>query len=679
MRVTYNWLKDFVEIKTAPQALADKLTMAGLEVTSLEEKEGDVVFEIEVTANRPDWLSVIGIAREVAAITGVKRSQEHKVTRAQGHKNTRSQGFAIEIQDKKDCPLYIARIIKEVKVGPSPDWMKKRLELVGCRSVNNIVDTTNYILFTFGEPLHAFDLDKLSGGMIIVRRGKKEEKITTIDGEQKMLGPEILVIADKDKPAAIAGIMGGKDTEVKEATKNILLEAAVFNPVLIRRGRRSLGLASESAYRFERGIDPGVVEQASQVAAGLIEELAGGSCVLAKSLGAAQKKKRTLYLERKVVEKNLGVSISATAINKILKSLDFKAGIKAKDKLQVEIPLHRGDVNSDVDLIEEIARIYGYDKIPASIPKIRPYVSAYGVRELVCVVKNILTGLGLNEVITYSLIDRGLIKGLPLADDSTIIEILNPLSKEQEVLRPTVIPGLLKSVAFNLNQKEDYINLFEVAKVFRLASGQAKEELSLGIALCGTESFLAQQGLIKNEVGLLHLKGVFEALFARLGIQDYEFSRAAASGAILIYVHKEKIGWISALGGYDLDKFDIKNKIVYAAEVSLEKLFSYVDLKKKLQPLPKYPGIVRDISFILKEDIPVKDILDALKEKGGLLLRDIKIVDYYKGRQIPAGFRGLTVSCLYRSDERTLTESEINPAHTLICNVLAERFGAKIR
>ena len=274
MKVTYNWLKDFVEIKISPEKLAEKLTMAGLEVTALEKKGGDFVFEIEVTSNRPDWLSVIGIAREVAAITGkkMKSVQTKKLQPAERS----PQPLLVKIEDKNDCSLYIAKIIKGVKIGPSPQWLKERLELIGCRSINNIVDIANYVLFEYGQPLHAFDLDKLNGDLISVRRAKKDEKLVTIDGIERNLCPEILVIADLHAPVALAGIMGGKETEVSGATKNILLEAAVFNPVLVRRGRQKLGLQSDSAYRFERGVDSCGTQAASSRAAELIQKLCGG-------------------------------------------------------------------------------------------------------------------------------------------------------------------------------------------------------------------------------------------------------------------------------------------------------------------------------------------------------------------------------------------------------------------
>jgi phenylalanyl-tRNA synthetase beta chain len=670
MKFTYNWLKDFVEIKIAPQALAQKLTMTGLEVTSLEEHNGDFVFEIEVTSNRPDWLSVMGIAREVAAITREKLKNVSRIRYHVSRKNVRRatcdvRPFSIKIEDKKDCPLYTAKIIRDIKVGSSPDWLKKRLELLGCRSVNNIVDITNYILFEYGEPLHAFDLDKLNNDTIIVRRAKNNEKIVTLDGQERMLNCEILVIADKEKAVALAGVMGGKDTEVTQATKNILLEAAIFNPIIIRRARQGLGLQSESSYRFERGIDPEIAEKASWQAVKLIQELAAGKCILAKSSGITKTNKKSINLSISGVQKILDVQITPAKIKQTLASLDFKVKTKTKDKFTVEIPAHRADVNLEIDLIEEIARIFGYEFIPNTLPAARPQVSIGDTRGLVSLIKNTLVGLGLNEVITYSLINQDLLKGFGIGQEA--IEILNPLSQEQGVLRPALLPSLVACIAYNLNQKQEYINIFEIASAFL---NPPKEELRLGIGLCGVRSLLLEQGLIKDEVGLLHLKGIIEALFERLGIKNYAFNKAVEPQTISILVNQEKIGLIQRLQ---------RGVEVFMAELNLEKIFSYAQLKKEFAPLPKYPGITRDISFILKEGLSLKETLDTLQEKGRPYLCQIRIVDYYKGKQIPPGYRGLTVSCLYLSEERTLTEAEINPAHNLICRLLTEQFGAKIR
>jgi len=677
VKVTYNWLKDFIEIKISAKVLADRLTMAGLEVTSLEERDGDFVFEIEVTSNRPDWLSVMGIAREVAAITG----KGLKSPKSPGHQVTRSPGqpyFTIEIEDKKDCSLYTAKIIKDVKVCRSPDWLKKRLELVGCRSINNIVDVTNYVMFSWGEPLHAFDLDTLSPGRIIVRRAKKEEKLITIDGQARILSPDILTIADPEKAVAIAGLMGGKDTEVSDSTKNVLLEAAIFNPVIIRRVRQKLGLQSESAYRFERGVDSGIIERASWQAVKLIQETGNGICVFAKRQGQAQAKKKTTNFNTGLVSKILAVEIKPAKIKAILNNLGFKVTASAKNNLKIGIPSHRPDVSLEMDLIEEIARVFGYENIPNTSPAVTSQVLACEQREFASLIKTMLVGLGLNEAITYSMVDKDLIQSFGL-DSHNTIEILNPLSSEQEILRPALIPSLSRCVAYNLNQKQTYINIFEIAKIFTPSGSQPKEELTLGLALCGTRTSLTEQGLFKEEVGFLHLKGTVEVLLERLGIRGYNFKNQAEAKGITLYIGQEKVGVMLSLSRQALENLDIKNKGVFIAEISLDKLFAHVDLRKRFVPLPLYPAITRDVSLVLKEDILIDNLLETIQHSGRPLLAEAKIIDYYQGKQIPAGFRGLTISCVYRSDERTLTEEEINPAHFLITQVLVDKFNAKIR
>jgi len=690
MKVTYNWLKSFVEIKISARGLAEKLTMAGLEVTALEERNGDFIFEIEVTSNRPDWLSVIGVAREVAAITNSKlkaQSAKPKFSRKRDPANfyfsagkiqNKSQALAIEIEDKKDCPLYTGKIIRGVNAGPSPKWLKERLELIGCRSVNNIVDITNYVLFETGEPLHAFDLDKLTANTIIARRAKKDEKLVTIDEEQRILSPDILVIADQEKPVAVAGVMGGKDTEVSYSTKNILLEAAIFNPLVIRRARQKLGLQTDSSYRFERGIDAQTAQSASWRAVQLIEELAGGKCVALKDAGSVTTKKKIIRLDAGVVSKILGVAIAGTKIKNVLTHLGFQVQAKAKDAFIVNVPAYRQDINLEVDLIEEISRIFGYEHIPTSLPEAKPQVNTNTQRDLVSLIKNTLVGLGLNEVITYSLIDRDWLKDFNLSFAKTL-GILNPLSKEQEILRPGIIPSLAKCVAFNLNQKQNHVDIFEVAKIF---SGDAKsgprEELVLGIALCGEKAMLLNKGLVKEELNLLHLKGIIESVFARLGIAGYNFKM---DNARAVRVEKDGInlGFLAQLPKQVLNNLDIKNKEVVAAEIYLEEIFPLVNLRKKFISLPAYPGITRDISLLLREEIKITDIFPVIKEKAQPLLKEVNVVDFYKGKQIPEGHKGLTISCLYRSDERTLTEEEINPLHAAISAALQEKFNAQIR
>ncbi|MCX5694348.1 MAG: phenylalanine--tRNA ligase subunit beta [Candidatus Omnitrophica bacterium] len=681
MRVTYNWLKDFVDIKISARELADKLTMAGLEVVSLEEKEGDFIFEIEITSNRPDWLSVLGIAREVAMITGAKLKNFCALLNTEGKsktKKTKTNGkLKIEIEDKKDCPLYTARIIENVKVGSSPEWIKKRLELVGCRNVNNVVDITNYVLFELGEPLHAFDLGKINQEKIVVRRAKAGEKILTIDGLENNLSKDVLLIADADKAVAIAGVMGGKDSEVSFATKNILLEAAVFNPVVIRRSRQAIGKTSEASYRFERGIDLDLVNRASLRAAQLLKEFCAAQETSFTISNLSSSKETQIDLDIVYVAKTLGINLAAVKIKQILTGLGFQIKQKSKNVLRVKVPSFRQDVKQQIDLVEEISRIFGYERIPNTVPSVKPVVAAYGKRDLVSEIKNMLIGLGVTEAITYSLIDRGGLVEAGLDFGVKPVEVMNPLSQEQEILRPTLMLGLGRAISFNLNQKQEHVAIFEIADIFK-AEKEPEENLALGIALSGTKAFFTGQGKCRDEASLLNLKGILETIFVRLGIADYEFIRQSDS-SICIYIQKEKIGLMFELSAQALNSLEIKNRNVFLCEVSLEKLLSFARPNKKFVCLPKYPGITRDISFILQDKFSVRDILILLKEKGQPLLSEVRVADYYQGKQIPTGFRGLTLSCLYASGERTLTEKEIQPIHDLLCQLLNQQFQVKLR
>jgi phenylalanyl-tRNA synthetase beta chain len=682
MKLTYNWLKEFVDVTISPQALADKLTMAGLEVTSLEPRDGDTVIEIEITSNRPDWLSVVGIAREVAAITGKKlkltQDTRHKTQVKKKPADSGVNHFDITIENKKDCPLYTARIITGVTVKPSPEWLRSRLEIIGCRSVNNIVDITNYILFTWGEPLHAFDLDTLNRESVVVRRAKMGEKMLMINGQEKQLDPGILVIADRQKPVAAAGVMGSKETEVSEKTKNILLEAAVFDPVVIRRSRQALGLQSESAYRFERGVDRENVDLSSQRALALIRELAGGECVLAKHAGTLKTPEKQVSLELEALNRLLGVVIEPAKIKRILISLGFKVSAKSKSVLTAGVPSFRQDVSVDRDLVEEAARIFGYENIPASLPAFIAQAQYTNSLDNTDFIKDCLTSLGLFEAVTYSLVDEAFLRRTGISPAEPVA-LQNPLNEEQGVLRTTLIPSLLRCVAGNLNQNQGLVNIFEVAHVFSTAAGEVLEKPVVSFVLCGQRNFWLAQGRLQDEMGPLHVKGIIETIFSRAGIRDYGFRAQENCPEIEVLIKGECAGKIYMPRKGLLEQFQIKNKKVFAAELSLDKLFAAADFKKKFKALLAYPAISRDVSLVIKADIPVSEILSAIKEKAGALLRDVSVVDCYQGKQIPAGFKGLTISCLYRSDEGTLAESQVAPFHAAASEVLRERFAAVLR
>jgi phenylalanyl-tRNA synthetase beta chain len=676
MKVTYNWLKDFVAIKIPPRVLAAKLTMAGLEVTGIEERDADTVYEIEITSNRPDWLSVIGVAREVAAITRVPLKIPPFLP-VSCNKNTQEK-LEIDIENKSDCPLYSAKIIRNVKVSHSPELIRRRLELIGCRPVNNIVDITNYCLFETGEPLHAFDLDKLKGGKIIVRRAKAGERIITIDGQERLLSGEVLVIADASGPVAVAGVMGGKYTEIGFSTKNILLEAAVFNPALIRKGRRLLGLSSESSYRFERGVDSETAANASNRASHLIKNISGGDILLAKASGKPAPKSKSITLGLDSVDRVLGIKIAPNKIRSMLRRLGLDVKNKGSKALKIGIPARRNDLLQEVDIIEELARIYGYENIPTTFPSVRPQITTSNTRSLVSELKNILSGLGLFEVITYSLMDREQLKVMGFSVNAGLIGIQNPLSREQEMLRPTLLPGLLKCIATNINQKQEYLSVFEIANIFHDESGKIKEELFLGLAVCGHKNLLYPgHGVVREELGVLNLKGMIEALFLKFKIGGYSF--VPSGSLIMVKIKEEVVGKIQEIDENLLGSFDIKGKSAAVAELSLDRILSRANLSKRFTPLPKFPAITRDISIVLPENVFSDKIISLILDKGAPLLKEARITDYYKGKQIPDGFKGLTVSCVYRSPERTLTENDVNPVHDAVCASLTDSLDARIR
>jgi len=677
MKVTYNWLKDFVDIAISPAALAEKLTMAGIEVKAVVENSGDSVFEIEVTSNRPDWLNIAGLAREVSAITGKKLKKQPAVPLPLS-KTSRQEQYSILIEDKKDCPVYTARIIEGVRVAPSPAWLKERLEMVGCRSVNNIVDITNYVLFEIGEPLHAFDAERLQGSCVAVRRARPAEKLITIDGQERNLSPDILVIADGKKPVALAGIMGGKDTEVAAATATVLLEAAIFNPLTVRRGRQRLGIQSEASYRFERSIDWASVDAASLRACAMIIEIAGGKLVQSKRSGTLKRAPQAISLAVDKASRVLGTDITPRQARSMLASLGFGVKALGSKGLKVTAPSYRADVKEDVDLIEEIARINGYTKIPTTLPGFIVQEAAVAASDPVRPIKKILASLGLDEVITHSIVNRGILDGL-WHGEGEVLELENPLNKEQDILRPTLVPSLLGCVAYNLRQKQERIAIFEIAKTYARSGARLSEEYMLAIALCGEKKIWHSGGCIQDKPGLLHLKGVIESLFARLGITGYKLTWNEQGSIALFQADSALLGTLRILEPALLERFEIKNRGVFVAELAVAELLRHRRTSRRFIPLPRYPAMNRDVSVTVKDSVPAGTLRDAIMRHGGSLLEEAEIIDFYTGKQIENGFKNITFSCRYRSAERTLTEEEVNPVHRAVTEALVREFQARIR
>jgi len=685
MRISYNWLKDYIDIKLPAGKLAELLTMAGLAVDSVEKKANDHILELEVTANRPDWLSYIGIARELSALTGGKLKIPSSVSRISYSEKKRTtdngQRMTVRVEDKALCPRYTARVITGVKVQESPAWLKARLESVGLRPVNNVVDITNFCLLETGEPMHAFDLDKLEGN-IVVRRARKLEKIVTIDGSGRALDESVLVIADNERPVAIAGVMGGLDTEVTGSTKNILLEAAYFDPISVRRASRKFGISTESSYRFERKVDMANIARASDRASRLISEIAGGKIRRFTDIGARPQPKKEVSLEYEKIGSILGVRIPAAKVKKILNSLGLKTKASSRDKIRMETPAFRYDLNDEIDLIEEIARIYGYDSIPATIPQILeqparlPYETVVSQK-----IREILSSLGCDEIITYSLIGKRSLAGAASGEEG-VVEVRNPLTSEQEMMRPDLRAGMYGAMLWNMNRRTKDLKLFELGNIYIKEEGDKfVERKHLSIATAGGAFSIWAGGA--RQAGLFDLKGIVETLFAELGVKDLSFSRARRDGfspaaCASITVGGSTVGVISQVSPEVLNNFDIKEKVCYC-EICVGALLEHIRLEKRFVELPKYPSVSRDISMVVGKEALHSELVSAVREAAGPILKDVQLTDRYVGKQIPDDKIGLTYRIEYQDIKKTLEDKEVSEVHVRIIQSLEKKFGAKLR
>lgn len=679
MKVSYSWIKDYVDISVPAEKLAHLLTMSGLSVDSIEKKGADSVMEVEITSNRPDWLSYIGIAREIAAITGkkLKSPTVKKPTAA------KSKGqLTIKIEDKKLCPRYTGRIIRNVTVSESPKWLKDKIESIGLRSVSNIVDITNFCLFETGEPMHAFDLDALSGKNIIVRKAKKGEKIIIIDGTERALDDSMLVIADSGAPVAVAGVMGGVRTEVGSRTKNILLEAAYFDPISIRRTSRKLALSTESSYRFERKVDIENIKYASDRATQLILELAGGQAYEYIDIGKTSASKKAVSLKFDNVKRVLGVDIAPAKIKTILLSLGLKQKAASSGSIKLEAPEFRQDLQSEIDLIEEVARIYGYDNIPQTLPAVVEKTDRVPLSFRVDTkIREILKGLGLSEIISYSLLSKKALSGA-MIDEKEVIKVINPLSAEQEVLRPSAIAGMLNSMRYNINRKSDDLKLFELGKVyFRSGQNSFNERRNLTIGITGQ----IYDGWVTKPraVTLFDLKGILESLFAGLGINEFfvreTSNKTFSSGACAsIEVGGRPLGAIGQIEQSVAKNFDIKNK-VYMLEIDCEAMSAVVSMDKHFKTIPRYPSILRDISIVIDKNVSNAGIIDSIRTNAGGLLKKVQLIDRYRGGQISEGKTSLTYRLEYQNTDRTLEDKEVQEAHSRLLRALQDDLGAVLR
>jgi len=602
-------------------------------------------------------------------------------------KGSARRGAKIEVQDKKACPRYVGCIIKNVEVGPSPKWLIQRLNAIGLRSVNNIVDITNYVLFESGQPLHAFDLDKLEGHKIIVRKARKGESIVTIDGIKRELDPTILVIADSQRPVAIAGIMGGKDTEISNETKNVLLESAYFDPMTIKKAQRVLGLASESSYRFERGVDFGMVLAASIRAQEIIKDEAGGRpSGKVSDIGGKTIKDKEIIVFLDEIPRVLGIDIPSARVMEFFKRLGLKAARLPKNRILVKAPSYRQDLESEIDLIEELARLYGYDKIPAKCPRFTIQKTFKEERkDLVALAretKKRLLSLGMSEIVTYTLTPRSSIEAMGIPFDN-LVRLRNPLSSNQEFMRPSLLSEMMEVLSWNLNRHNSLLKLFELSKVYSMSKdGHGIEErtnLSLGVSGTTPGNWKEKS----RDLDFFDLKGVIEMLLQFLNIKNFTIEKIDSpvfddtmSGGIKIDGHM--LGEFGEVRQGVAKKFDIKQKI-FLAEISIEGILKYADLNRRFSPLPKYPSLKRDISMLMDDSVEAKSIMDVIQENANDMVKSIEMFDIYKGQQIEKGKKSLAYTLEYRSDEKTLKDEEVSNVHKAIQEALVKKLKAQIR
>src|SRR3972149_836007 len=671
MKVSYNWLKEYVNFYLSPQELADKLTNAGLVVADITSVEDDFCLDVEVTSNRPDCLGIIGIAREVAAVAGARGQFP-----GTNYINTDievSKLISIAVEEPILCPHYTARVVQHITVKPSPEWMQKRLKCIGLRPVNNIVDITNYVMMETGQPLHAFDLDKLSDQKIIVRRAKSGEEIVAINGARRALFHDMLVIADGKRPVAIAGILGGRETEVSESTRHILLECAQFEPRQVRRTSKATGIASDSSYRFERAVDPEGVELASKRAVKLIKDFAEGEVapgVIDIRSGKYEKKRITLRIER--LNKVLGLEIKRTIASDILKRLQFnilnevETGFKPVSTfIDVEVPSYRGDVYREIDLIEEIARIYGYNNIPTktSISVRGSVKSKYEIVE--DSVRQFLIGIGFYEAKTFSIVDTSPLQSVNLWSDKGGTDIANPLRQEESRLRTCLLPSLIHTKIYNMNHDVEQVKIFEIAKVYLAGEKLPQEKTCLSILA---------------DVDYLTLKGIVESLLTCLGITS-KCEWMIFGGSILFKADRSaKIQLGNNVLGYigEAKELELKTSPCMV-ELDMDLLVKMSNFSKKFQTLSQYPPVLRDLAIIVDEEATWASIEKCIAATNVSYLTGINFFDIYRGKQIPSGKKGIAFNLCFQAQDRTLKSEEADIALQKILNALQETLGGELR
>lgn len=673
MIVSWNWLKDYVSLDATPAEAAERLMMAGLNLESIEPRGDDQAIDLEVTSNRPDCLGHIGIAREASVLFDKPLTIPPANVKSNGQAIEQATSVAIEFPDL--CPRYVARVIRGVKIGPSPKWLRERLEAIGITSINNVVDITNYCLMESGQPFHAFDFDKLRGGRIVVRRPKPGEKIQAIDHNEYTLTPDMCIICDAERPVAIGGVMGGADTEISYSTKNVLIEVADFSSMSIRATARKLNLHSPSSYRFERGVDAHQMDWASRRCCELIQQIAGGE-LLEGSIWAGQPphaEPTRVSLRSNQFRRILGIDIPADESHRILIALGLKP---TADKPEADgsrgylVPSWRRDLSREADLIEEVARIHGYEKIPEDVFVPLSLSQKTLTERVLDRVRETLTAAGFFETITLSFVSGELADLIPVSG-ATQLNVDHSSRRQENTLRQGLIPSLL--VVRRDNERHGNFNakLFETAGVYLAAQpgDPTAEPRRLGFVTGGS---------------FVEAKGVVETLAKRINPQSAVTVRPSDQPHFVpgrgaeVLLDGRPLGWLGELSRDVTDKLDLRDSVI-AAELDLAALEAKPNLVPKFNELPRYPSISRDLNFVLDESVTWDVLVEVVRASAGPSLDTVEFSSQYRGQQLPANKKSYVLTAAFRASDRTLTGDEVDEAVKSIIEACSAKLGAALR
>src|SRR5215213_379310 len=687
MFISHEWLKELTGTKLRPAELRDRLTMVGLAIDAVEEHDTDAVLDVEVPSNRPDCLSHVGIAREVSVIeNGQLRLPASEPPRAEGRS---ADLTSVEIRDPGLCPRYAARLVRGVKIGPSPDWLVKRLETIGQRPINNVADITNYVLHELGQPLHAFDFEKLAGRRIVVRRANAGEKLKTLDGVERTLSNDMLVIADAEQAVALAGIMGGEESEISGQTKDVLIESAYFDPHSVRQTARQLGMDTEASRRFERGADPAGVLRAQQRCVELICELAGGVATEdAIDVYPRPFDERVVGLRPDRVRELTALSVNYLESSRILEGLGFEYAGESDGRINFKVPSWRVDVEQEEDLVEEVARHTGYDKIDEALPPSNVSGEYQPGEMQQRSLRRALNAFGYDEAINFSFTQQenrfDLIPWLAGREEHQP-QLANPIIEDAAWMRSTLLPGLLTSLRRNLNHGIRDVRLYEIGRIFSGLGDQELPQERLALALIATGGALEEnRAQPERELDFFDLKGALETAVDWMNLGPLAFSQTSVrhlregQAALVKLADGTDIGSIGRLAEYVAGSYRFRQP-VYMLELDLSALVSGPAKVIQYSPLPRYPSVTRDISLLVNRNVALDEIFAAVNNQHVADCRSVKLVGTFEGGNIQSSKRSVTLRLEYRSEERTLRDEEVEEYHSRITAALLETFSAEQR